>query len=68
MAKQLSDYGTGMKDIIMTQLARERQAAWDNYNLASAAKELHGMRVRHYNFKMRSILLRIATDQYDLGA
>ena len=75
--KRLSDYGTGMKDIIMTQLARERQAAWDQYNMATSAKDIHGMRVRGYNLKMRCILLRIkmvdaglhiSTDQYHLGA
>lgn len=75
--KKLSDYGTGMKDIIMNQLARERQAAWDKYNMATSAKDFHGMRVRHYNIKMQAVLLRlrivdaglhISTDQYHLGA
>lgn len=75
--KKLSDYGTGMKDIIMNQLARERQAAFDHYVTASHERDFAGHQIRHYDLKMKGVLLHInikdaglhiSTDQYHLGA
>lgn len=68
MAKQLSDYGTGMKDIIMTQLARERQAAHDRYVIASDERDFAGGQVRDYNRRMKAVLLNIYIGKHTTGA
>lgn len=73
MAKQLIDYGTGMKNIIMNQLAKQRQVALDKYNAATSDKDFYSVQVRNYSIKMQVVLLRLrivdsGLHRYDLGA
>lgn len=56
--KQLKDYGTGMKDIILNQLAKERDAAFSRMHTSRQVCDKAAMTVTVTGLKMRALIAR----------